>query len=801
MPSAEEKHTPESFGRLKPFGIGARMAALVFAVAALTALAGGAWTYYNLSRGLVEEELGRQRGALESAAAQLTTGVEALTRDAAFLADVPVLQDFVQTLPEGGAAADGGARLRRRLVSTFEAKIRTAPPYLQIRLIGESDGGREIIRVERDGPRIVSTAADQLQRKGDSSYFQQARRMPAGAIYLSDIDLNREWGRVVLPAVPVLRAASPVYRSDGRLYGIIVINKDMRSRFELMTQTVADRYALFLFDERGYVLMDAAPTGAYKLPLEPQRLADRFAGLSGMLEKANQGHLVTTDQSTGERVLATVRAWHYDPAQPGRYYGLLVTSSYDAAIAPSVTESRRTVWLGLLLLAVTVGTVLTGSRKITQPLRELTQAVEDFGEGKADLKLPPESGDEAGTLTRAFGRVARQVRDQQAALEAEVAERRRAEESLRQNEQQLRLALDAAQAGIWVLDARTNANVWDERMERMFGLEPHTFAGTFDAWAALVHPQDRRQAVAQARLAVEQKQFYDGEFRARRQGDWRHIKSQAVVQRDAAGQPIRMIGVCWDITDSKRAQQQIRDTAAELERKNNEMEQFVYSVSHDLKSPLVTCKGFLGILNEDLEDGNIPQALEAAQRIEQATRRMAKLIQDLLQLSRVGRVSGEPSTVDVAALAADLIEEMRGEYDPERLRVEIQQDLPALLTDPTSISRILQNLLGNAFKYGCGAEQPRIEIGSRRHGEEMHYFVRDNGDGIPREYQQKIFGVFQRLDSSKDGTGIGLAIVTRIMEAHGGRVWVESESGQGTTFWLAFPQRFLAAVSEPVAVS
>ena len=794
-----------SASRRKSLGIGARMALLVCAMVALTCLAGGAWTYLNLSRRLVEQELGRQRGVLEATAAQLTAGVEALSHDAAFLADVPAVHGIVRSWE--GSGVDPVGKIPRelwqeRLASIFEAKMRLTPQYFQIRLIALEDGGREIIRVERKDRRIVVVPDGQLQQKGDRPYFQAAIRLPPGGVYVSDIELNQEWGQIAKPEIQVLRAASPIHLPDRRLFGIIVINKDMRLRFDRMREILVGGYSLFLFDERGSLLMQSTPEGPYLLSVSSLRhWEDRFPEARHLLGSSEAGQAVTIDTATGRQVVATLKTWRYDAGRPSRYYGLLLTSSYDAAIAPSVAERSRVVWFGLLLLAVTVGAVLAASRRITRPLREITQAVEDFGEGKADLKLPTASSDEAGTLARAFGRMARQVGEQQAALQAEVAERRRAEQSLRESEQQLQLALDAAQAGIWILDAHANLNAWDARLERIFGLQPNSFAGTFEAWAELVHPRDRERVKAETRRALQQKQPYQGEFLAGREGRWRNIKAQAVVQCDGEGNPAKMIGVCWDITASKRAQEQIRETAAELERKNCEMEQFVYSVSHDLKSPVVTCKGFLGILNEDLRDGKIPEALESAQRLEHATRRMDALIEDLLRLSRAGRVSGEPEPVDITALAADLVEQMCGEYDPARVAIEIANDLPGIVIDPTSAARLFQNLLGNAFKYGCSAPQARLEIGGCRSGGEIRYFVRDNGPGISPQHHDKIFGVFQRLDATKEGSGIGLAIVSRIMETHGGRAWVESAPGQGATFWLGFPEHLLAGVELPIARS
>jgi hypothetical protein len=229
------------------------------------------------------------------------------------------------------------------------------------------------------------------------------------------------------------------------------------------------------------------------------------------------------------------------------------------------------------------------------------------------------------------------------------------------------------------------------------------------------------------------------------------------------------------------------------------MEQFVYSVSHDLKSPLVTCKGFLGILREDLSEGNTEQALSSVQRLDRAAQQMTRLIEDLLQLSRVGRVASHPETVDVTALVRELAEELRHQYQANHVRIDIQDPMPAIVADSTAVSRLFQNLLANALKYGLSGPEPRIEVGSQIQEDEVCFFVRDNGSGIAHEYQHKIFDMFQRIDTTQEGTGIGLAIVSKIMEVHDGRVWVDSASGQGAAFWLAFPLRLAAPATEALA--
>ena len=233
---------------------------------------------------------------------------------------------------------------------------------------------------------------------------------------------------------------------------------------------------------------------------------------------------------------------------------------------------------------------------------------------------------------------------------------------------------------------------------------------------------------------------------AARKGDWRHWTSRGDLVRDQGGRPQKLVGISWDVTEAKQAQEQIRQYATELERKNREMEQFVYSVSHDLKSPLVTCKGFTGILKEDLADGKIDEALDSVQRVERATQHMGNLIEDLLQLSRVGRVTNKPKTVQVSALVSELAEELRLASKPG-VRLEIAPDMPDILTDPLAVSRLFQNLLVNALQYGCADPEPRIEVGSRIEGGEVRYFVRDNGPGIARRISRKGFRAVSKAGS------------------------------------------------------
>ncbi|MBK8780258.1 MAG: GHKL domain-containing protein [Anaerolineales bacterium] len=228
----------------------------------------------------------------------------------------------------------------------------------------------------------------------------------------------------------------------------------------------------------------------------------------------------------------------------------------------------------------------------------------------------------------------------------------------------------------------------------------------------------------------------------------------------------------------------------ELNRKNAELERFTYTVSHDLKSPLVTIKGFLGFLKKDLETNREDRIQKDFSRIEEATLKMGTLLSELLELSRIGRIINQPEQVDLVKLTRETLEMLDGRIRERNITVMVSPDLPLLYADRPRLAEVLENLIDNAAKYMGGQLKPFVEVGSLQAKNKTVIFIRDNGIGIEPKYHTKIFGLFEKLDSTSEGTGIGLALVKRIIETHGGRVWVESEGlGKGSTFCFTIPNK------------
>ena len=226
----------------------------------------------------------------------------------------------------------------------------------------------------------------------------------------------------------------------------------------------------------------------------------------------------------------------------------------------------------------------------------------------------------------------------------------------------------------------------------------------------------------------------------------------------------------------------------ELARSNAELERFTYTVSHDLRSPLVTIKGYLGLIEKDARSGN-PRSIEPhVGVIHHAADTMRRLLDDLLELSRIGRVEDSLESLPLAEAARDAVALVAGAVRQRDATVSVAADMPAAWCDRARMVEVFQNLIENAIKFTPVPEPPRVEVGGAIRDGEVLCYVADHGIGIAAQHHEKVFGLFERLDPRREGTGVGLALVKRIIESQGGRIWVESEGeGRGSTFWFVLP--------------
>jgi light-regulated signal transduction histidine kinase (bacteriophytochrome) len=262
-------------------------------------------------------------------------------------------------------------------------------------------------------------------------------------------------------------------------------------------------------------------------------------------------------------------------------------------------------------------------------------------------------------------------------------------------------------------------------------------------------------------------------------------ETQFFEARISAISPRSAMMMVRDISQRKWVETEREKLINELEEKNGELERFTYTVSHDLKSPLITIKGFLGFLEQDAASGNTVRLKADIQRIANATDKMQMLLSELLELTRIGRLMNTYQNVNFEELVHEAVELVHGRIQSKGIHISIQENLPTVYGDRQRLIEVIQNLIDNAAKFSGSQANPRIEIGQSGFEDGRPIFhVKDNGVGIDPIHHDRIFGLFNKLDAGSEGTGIGLALVKRIIEVHGGRIWVQSEAKKGATFFF-----------------
>jgi PAS domain S-box-containing protein len=370
----------------------------------------------------------------------------------------------------------------------------------------------------------------------------------------------------------------------------------------------------------------------------------------------------------------------------------------------------------------------------------------------------------------------------------DMTDRLRAEEALRARESHLILAMNAGQMGTWEWDCKTGGVKWSPQLEAIHGLARGTFAGTFEAFQSDMHPDDRERVLKQIDAAVRDRSDYAVEYRIIRpdqQTRWIEARGQVLV--DAQGQPERMAGVCMDITERQRAAEELRAANQTLQRVNQNLRQFSYAASHDLKEPLRQVALYAQLLAEDYKgklgaDGDryVMYCVEGAQR-------MLDLLRDLNIYIGVDKAEDQPLGMTDPNRILEIVKRGLAAMISHSEATLTTDPLPLVLVQETHLIQLFQNLLENAIKYRAPSRPPRIHVSSEERGGTCVFSVADNGIGVDPQYHERIFEVFKRLHRDPPGTGIGLAICQKIVDQYDGKIWLESQLGAGSTFYFTLP--------------
>jgi PAS domain S-box-containing protein len=606
----------------------------------------------------------------------------------------------------------------------------------------------------------------------DREWFQQT--LATRASYLGIPVLSRGTGR------PVVSYIIPIFDDTKELRAVLVGGISLAALADVITGIgVGESARASLLDSRqgGLVVADIDPARILQpVPGQDQASAQALAGKRGTIE---------TRTSSGGLDLA---AFAPVPRLP---WSLVIVEPAQTAFASLNALTERTLLLmGLILLAALIASVLL-ARRITNPLRRLAQGAAEVGGGNLDYRLGTTRRDEIGAASRAFDSMTEELevtlvtRDD---LANEVAERTRAEESLRETNAYLDNLFNYANAPIIVWDPGFRITRFNRAFEALTGRNAEAVIGEsleilFPAAQVVSSMQLIGKTLTGERWETVEIPIVhlDGSVRT-------VLWNSATLFATDGTTPVATIAQGQDITERKRAEDQMAQGLLSLDRSNRDLEQFAYVASHDLQEPLRMVASFTQLLAQRYEGQLDEKAQTYIHYAVDGATRMQRLINDLLTYSRVstqGRLfepTDSHSVLGEALLNLSTAIEVSG-------AIVTNDDLPTVHADPTQLLQVFQNLIANAIKFR-GKDSPHVHVSAREEGGEWLFSVKDNGIGIDAHHSDRLFVIFQRLHTRQEypGTGIGLALCKRIVERHGGRIWFESEPGVGSTFCFALPK-------------
>jgi PAS domain S-box-containing protein len=377
----------------------------------------------------------------------------------------------------------------------------------------------------------------------------------------------------------------------------------------------------------------------------------------------------------------------------------------------------------------------------------------------------------------------------------DISSKKESERQIREFNERFALISQASHDAIYDWNIETGKHFWGDGFNVLFGEEVSGIHDTYTKWEETIHPEDRERVISyyQDSLADESTHLFESEYRfLRKDGAVLSLLDRSTIIRDPKGKAIRVVGAIQDITPRKQYEESLKILNEELAKSNHELglsnkelEQFAYVASHDLQEPLRMITSFLGLIEKRYTDVLDAKGKQYINFAVDGAKRMKDIILDLLEFSRIGNIQDSKKPIRTSDLLREVFILNEKAIKEKQAKIHIGE-LPDIVGYVSPMVQVFQNLITNALKYQKVGEIPEIRIEGKENEHEWLFSVQDNGIGIDSEFREKIFVIFQRLHQKEQytGSGIGLAICKKIVELHGGKIWVESTPGAGSDFYF-----------------
>ena len=703
---------------------------------------------------------------------KLQLHISVLREDALYLSKLPATQKLANShyLPESETL-----ETRQTLEEVFAALLNTKHDYYQIRYL-RSDG-QEIIRIDRHKGQAIVIPQDQLQNKSKRKYVTETLSLPKEELFLSEINLNREFGKIVEPHQEMIRTAVPIYvENHDKPQALIVINYEIAHEFkEIQAAFSQNDLDSYITNEQGDYLLHPDYSKTYGFDLGQRHLAqDEFPELTELFTSAQRSkNFLSNEDSEQSSHLMVFSKAAYDIGDMSRFIAIGVRQDYNHIVSTQRSALLGSLWWMLILIVAGISLSLYFSRRITRPIKKITQVVEDYTKGTPlSTSLPVEQSDETGVLARSFERMIGQVDEAQANLQAlnqnleDLVEERTSD--LKDSELKQRMILETMTDGIITLNQRAEIQTLNPAAEAMF---THSQEDLIGKHIDTIIPT----------IIEKQMDSYSSLGKV--------LEASGKCQNGTTF-PLEISISVSTIKDTPVYTAFIRDIT-ERKRVETMKNEFVSMVSHEIRTPLTSIKGSLGLLTSGAI-GELPkQADDMLNIASNNAERLLLLINDILDIQKIesGKMTYTFADTDVISFLNQAIN-MNAAYG-EQHKVQFKlfhspEDEGTVKADHDRLMQVMSNLLSNAAKFS--PQDDYVEVHAKRIDNKIRISVKDHGPGIPEEFQSRIFEKFSQADSSdtrqKGGSGLGLVITKSILEKHGSDLQFETEKDKGTTFFF-----------------
>ena len=757
----------------------------------MTASIVGGLFYTKGTEILVEHALEDIAQEISNAGYQLKTHVEDQNQDVSYLIHVPPIQGILRAQKTDNFDVLGDSSAEQwadRLIQIYKSMLKSKPAYLKIRFIDIS--GQELVVVGREGDEFVTVSHDGLQNKSARTYVQETLKLQDGQVFLSEINLNREYGEITQPYTEVLRSASPVFdETSGEVAGLVVITAEIGHELRKIQDNVhLLGRNVYITNDRGDYLLHPDFSMSYGFDFgKDYRIQEDIPHIARFFSPDNKDKtLILLPDETGGQDIIEFSKILLDPARPERFIAVGITQLYSDIVALQTGVMSDVVLMGLIFATLVAILAVLFAYRLSHPIKLITKVMEDYTHGRIDVaSLPTEQNNEIGILARSYQEMVEQVDVAQAELleinsnlETIVADRTA---DLEASEIFQRSLIHNLVDGLLTIDGKGIIASFNPAAVQIFGYTPEEVLGkNIKMLMPEPYHSEHDSYLDNYKITGIKKII----------GIGRDVEG---LRKDGTTFPLELAVSEMTLDGEKLYAGMVRDVT---ERKQMDImkNEFISTVSHELRTPLTSIRGSLGLISGGAV-GELPeQASDMLKIASKNTERLLLLINDILDVQKIesGQMAFNFQSLDIMPFLEQALEENEayGEQHDVKFIIANKIENFQVYADKDRMMQVMANLLSNAAKFSPDHETVEISV-AHHHGDTIRISVTDHGHGIPEEFQPKLFDKFTQSDSSdtrqKGGTGLGLSISKAIVEKHGGYIGFVSHEGVGTTFFMELP--------------